>query len=43
MDALEGLCDRYDIRRNQRIFTLMDVIDEETTQEEDDDYQPPPM
>ena len=44
MDLLEDLCERYGIRRNQRISTLMDAIDEETDGEsgdegdDDDDY-----
>ena len=44
MDLLEDLCERYGIRRNQRISTLMDAIDEEADGEsgdegdDDDDY-----
>lgn len=37
MDVLDDLCTRYDIRRNQRISTLMDAIDETVYEDDDDD------
>ena len=36
MDVIEDLCDRHDIRRNQRISTLMDAIDEAAEDAPDD-------
>jgi len=37
MEALDDLCERYEIRRNQRISTLMDEIDAGAADTDDDD------
>jgi len=37
MDVLDDLCDRYGIRRNQRVSTLMDAIDEALDVEPEDE------
>jgi len=37
MDVLEDLTERYEIRRNQRISTLMDAIDEGIESDDDPD------
>jgi len=37
MDLLEDLCERYHIRRNQRVSTLMDEIDAATDEEEEEE------
>jgi len=37
METLDDLCERYDIRRNQRISTLMDEIDGADDGDDDDD------
>ena len=40
MTTLTDLCARHDIRRNQRISTLMDVIDDyQDDDDQDDDDQ----
>jgi len=37
MDTLEELTEKYGIRRNQRVSTLMDAIDEESEEAGEDE------